>query len=164
MKDVTLIFNNYRECVRNLWNVYFWNLQPDWDPRDKYEDICTTLFDVLVLDQVVNNTKYSKSPAYLSSREPLKIFRIVPLLSDQTPIHINRDKKRSPYWDHPTNVVKPDDVDLRFIDYFDFDLLGRREYKYFLVRIVASKTNEDLVGRDALIECAHISIHFDETA
>jgi hypothetical protein len=163
MKDVTEIFNNYRECVRSLWNAYFLTLQPNWDGRDKYEDICTTLFGALVLDQV-DRTNYSKAPAYSLSQEPLLIFKIVPLLNDRTPININRDKKRSAYWDHPTNIVKPDAVDLRFIDYFDFDLLGRREYKYCLARIVASKVNQDLIDRDALIECAHISIHFDETA
>ena len=75
----------------------------------------------------------------------------------------NREKNTSPYWDHPIKIIKPGEMDLRFVDYFDFDVLQFREYRYCLVKIVASKINTDLVGRDALIECDHISIQFDET-
>src|SRR5258706_2086236 len=163
MTDVTQILNRYRECVRNLWNVFFWiQLNPDWDIRDKYEDICVKLFSTLVLDQVSRND-YLKSPPYSKSREPLLFFRVIPSASGGVPININREKNTSPYWDHPIKIIKPGEMDLRFVDYFDFDVLQFREYRYCLVKIVASKINTDLVGRDALIECDHISIQFDET-
>ena len=67
------------------------------------------------------------------------------------PIMINRDPgSESGYWDHPLRQVSPEDVSLRFVRWFDFDELGFRDLRYFLVRI-ASASRDDIVGRAALI-------------
>jgi hypothetical protein len=136
---------------------------PDWDMRDAYEDICVKLFSALVLNRVGRNN-HTKSRAYDRSPEPLSFFRVVPSPSGGVPIRVNREKNNSQYWDHPTTLVKPDEVDMRFIDFFDFGVLDFRDFQYCRVRIVGSNANADLVGRDALLECRDIVILFDDTA
>jgi hypothetical protein len=64
-------------------------------------------------------------------------------------------------WDHPLQRVAEGDVDLRFVRWFDFDELGFREFRYYLVRI-DSAAREEIVGRAALIECEHASVVLDE--
>lgn len=167
MKDVTQILNEYRECVRNLWNTYFIKHIPSeaegaWDVFDEYDDICTMLFSSLVL-RTLDRETYKKAQAYTRIPEPLFFLRVVPIIETGVPININRDKHSSGYWDYPISIIKSDEVDMRFIDFFDFDLLGFRDFQYCRVRIVGSNLNADLVGRDALLFCNHIKINFDES-
>ncbi len=166
MNDVTQILNRYRECVRNLWNIYFINhgsLTVDWDLADEYERICTKLFTLLVLNRVGKN-EHSKSLVFNQSSEPLSFFRVVPSAEGGVPIQVSRERNDFTYWDYPIKSIKPDEADMRFIDFFNFGLLDFREFKYCRVRIVGSKVNADLVGRDALLECDHIIILFDDLA
>jgi len=163
MKDVTQLLNGYRECVRNLWNIHFINrtsLTSAWDLFEEYDDICSKLLAALVLDHVDRHT-YTKARAYALSPEPLLFFRVVPTPKTGVPINISREKNNSGYWDYPITLVKPGDADMRFIDLFDFDLLGFRDFQYCRVRIVGSKANPDLVGHDALLGCNHVRILFD---
>lgn len=165
MKDITRLLNHYRECVRHLWNVYFLDEEPstvDWDLSDEYEEICEKLFSSLVLARI-GRTESKKARAFERSLEPLTFLRIIPLANNGVPIHINREKIPSPYWDHPKTLIKPDEADMRFIDFFDFGTLGFREFEYCRVRIVASTANPDLVGHDALLQCNHVTILFDGT-
>lgn len=166
MKDVTQLLNRYRECVRGLWNTYFMNQESftaDWELSDEYEEICVKLFTSLVLNRVGRHM-HRKSRAFDQSPEPLSFFRVVPSANDGVPIQVSREKNNSQYWDHPTTLIKPDEADMRFIDFFDFGVLDFRGFQYCRVRIVGSNLNADLVGRDALLECNHINILFDDTA
>lgn len=133
----------------------------DWDLSDEYEEICGKLFSSLVLARI-DRTESKKARAFERSPEPLTFLRIIPVTNNGVPIHINREKSPSPYWDHPTILIKPDEADMRFIDFFDFGRLAFREFAYCRVRIVAS-TNGGLVGYDALLQCNHITALFDDT-
>jgi hypothetical protein len=82
----------------------------------------------------------------------------VPSAESGVPININREVKCTGYWDYHLNVIKPADAELRFIDYFDFDILGFRDLQYCRVRIVTSEKYPDIVGRDALIGSNHVNI------
>ncbi|MBM4259311.1 MAG: hypothetical protein FJ147_25850 [Deltaproteobacteria bacterium] len=164
MKDVTQLLNRYRECVRHLWNTYFFEAafsNTDWDLADEYEEICGQLFSALVLNQVDRRT-HRKARAFEQSPQPLSFFRVVPSATSGVPIHINREKKASPYWDQQMTFIKPDEVDLRFIDFFDFGRLDFRELEYCRVRIVTSTANTDLADHDALLECQHVVVLFDD--
>jgi len=67
------------------------------------------------------------------------------------------------YWDHPLKRVAPADVDLRFVDWFDFDALAFRDFKYCRVRVIASP-HAEIVGRAALLECDYARFVLDEDA
>jgi hypothetical protein len=52
---------------------------------------------------------------------------------------------------------------MRFINFFDFDVLGHRDFVYYRVRIVESKTHPELVGRDSLILASYARLEFETT-
>jgi hypothetical protein len=163
-EDVTPLFNNYRECVRHLWNVHYRSLPEacrDWDLHDEFEDVCVQIFGSIVLrpltifDQKLA-ARYSPNP------NPLPGFRIVPVVAQGTPILINRDLPRGGYWDHPVKTVKPNDIELDFLRYFDFDVQNYREYRYVEVSIHASVNHPEIIGRTALIEVGYTRVMFDK--
>jgi hypothetical protein len=52
MRDITELMNAYRECSRNLWNVYFSKRKDIGDALDVFEQIREPLFDSLVLGEL----------------------------------------------------------------------------------------------------------------
>lgn len=166
MKEITQILNGYRECVRHLWNTYFIikvSSNQSWDLLDEYDEICKQLFNSLVLSQIDGPT-YNKAVYSDSSPEPLLFFRVEPIVETGIPLHVSREKENVHYWDYPITQIKSGDADMRFIDYFDFDLFGFRDFQYCRVRIINSTVYPELIGHDALIVCSHIRIYFDDVA
>ncbi|MFN0078498.1 MAG: hypothetical protein ACKVY0_18730 [Prosthecobacter sp.] len=166
MDDVTHLFSTYRECARHLWNTYF---QPvveptqNWDIRDEFDTAARSIFSSLVL-RPLGVFDHELAPEWSPSPLPLHGFCIVPLVEDGTPISINRDMPRSGYWDHPIALIRPSEVELHLLRFFDFDQLGCREFCYYEVVIHASATYPDLVGRDALIEVRNARVLFTKPA
>ena len=162
MNDVTHLFSTYRECVRHLWNAYFRPVaEPiqDWDVQGEFGTVAREIFSSLVLRPV------GLSDCDLSlgwPREPLALpgFRVVPDGLYGARILINRDLPRGGSWDHPVSLVRPDEVELHLLGFFDFDELGFRDYRYFEVLIHSSPTYPDIVGRVALIEVHHAKVLF----
>jgi hypothetical protein len=160
MSDVTHLFNTYRECVRHLWNTYFRPIaeaSQDWDVHEEFDTIARELFSSLVLRPL---SIFDRELASECAREPIVLrgFQVVPAIEHGTPICVNRDIPRGGYWDHPVSRVRRDDVELRLLRFFDFDMLGHREYRYFEVAVAASATYPDIVGRVALIEVGHAKV------
>ena len=52
MRDITELMNNYRECSRNLWNVYFSRRENIGGSLDAFEQIRELLFDSLVVSDL----------------------------------------------------------------------------------------------------------------
>jgi hypothetical protein len=61
------------------------------------------------------------------------------------------------------NRIGEADADLRFIDYFDWDILGYIDCQYYRVRIQACFELPRAVGRDALIETHHATVLLDRS-
>lgn len=160
---VTKLMNTYRECVRHLWNTYFLDLlsivENQWDVSDEFDEICTTLFSSLVLNPI-GCTSHKKSQRYEGFPTPLSCLHVVPSAKDGVPIQIAREIQSFTYWDYPIDVIKPLEVDLRFIDFFDFDVLGYKEFEYYRVRIVDSSEYPDIIGRDALLKTRYATVFF----
>jgi hypothetical protein len=166
MDDVTPLFSTYRECVRHLWNTYFRPIaEPtqDWDVRDEFDAISLSIFSSLV-SQPLSASDHRLAPAWSADPAPLPCFRIVPAIEHGTPILINRDLPRSGYWDHPVSRVRPGDIELHLLRFFDFDQMGCRDYEYLEVVVHASPTYPEILGRAALIEFSHAKILFSKTA
>jgi len=164
MKNITRLTNIYRECSRNLWNTYFIHnisTRNEWDICDEFDNICVLLFSSLVLIPT-GCTTCNKSNYYEKFPQPIPYLKVIPAIDDGVPIQINREIEKSGYWDFGLNFIRPADVDLRFIDYFDFDMLGFRDFKFCHVRIIGSDKYPDIIGRDALLECNDVIIFFDE--
>lgn len=154
MEDVTSLFDDYRECVRHLWNTRFRPLaEPtkDWDVRDEFDAIARRIFASLVL-RPLNIFTLELSRASEAEPTALPGFIVVPAHESGTPIHINRELPRGGYWDYPLERVLPEDLHLHFLRFFDFDQLGYRDFRYYEVKIHASVAYRETVGRVALIE------------
>ena len=157
MKDITETMLMFRECARNLWNAHLHPHAPQgdpWDFQDSYQDILVKLFSMFMAGGK-KTEDLAISPSYSRRNEPLNAIRIVPCPGHGVPVHINREVPASGYWDHPMERVTSEDADLRFIDFFDFDVLEFHEFEYYRVRIVHSASRADIIGRDALTKVRH---------
>src|SRR5437867_9762524 len=88
--DVTSLMNGYRECVRHLWNTYFWkdaDPHDDWDLRDNFNDIAVELFRALVLRKL-DRDEAELLPDQVAPRQPLGFLRVE--APSGSTIHINR--------------------------------------------------------------------------
>lgn len=52
MRDITDLMNTYRECSRNLWNVYFSRRENIGGSLDAFRQIRELLFDSLVVSEL----------------------------------------------------------------------------------------------------------------
>jgi hypothetical protein len=154
MEDATNFMNRYREACRLLWNNFL--RDPDADGRisladERYCDfrwMQTVLFTALVLREIGQDDIEVRFGT--RGQPPIDFLRVV--ATPRSAMLVNREPAHSgsQYWDgSPTSV--PSEIDLRFIDYFDWDVVGYRDLAYYLTRIVGCREHPDIVGRDALL-------------
>jgi len=152
--DITNLMNDYRECARNIWNAFLLgkNISTDiWDKIEQFDKVCSILFNIMVLTPI-NYNSYQKALIGERYPEPLSFLRVSPISQTSVPIMVNREKKVSGYWDYPFNLTDKADIELRFIDFFDFDVQSFRDFEYYRVRVVDSSQDPAIIGRDALIK------------
>jgi hypothetical protein len=80
------------------------------------------------------------------------------VLVTEVPVMISRTPGRSGYWDHPVDRLGPEDADLRFIDFFDFDSSGQVDFRHYRVRIESSARHAALAGHEALIDVQYARV------
>src|ERR1700722_11257480 len=147
MRDITELINTYRECSRNLWNVYFSRRKDVGESLDAFEQIRRQLFDSLVLSEL------SFEGEAEGENTPPPALKVVP--GARSLILIRRLAKHGEagYWDQEKDmVVGPDEITLAFVDYFDFCQVPIKEFHYYLCRIVGFPGHVEYEGREALIE------------
>ncbi len=166
MKDISLLVNKYRETVRHLWNTSFFvgDELSDYsqDTLDYFQRIDQLLFSSLVLEKIGLQAFEKEYDREILSK-PLEFIHVVPSAEDGVQILINRSgPPATGYWDDPINRVKPLEVDLRFLGYFDWNPYGHLNLQYYRVRIMACLPHPHLVGRDALLETSNARVLFDD--
>jgi hypothetical protein len=158
VKDVSSMFDHYRMSARAIWNTAFWPDQKfrNWDSIDQFHQIEELLFQVLVLAKVGRAW-----PSQKLFENAIPFFQVVPSLVHGTPIMIRNPRPGAPagYWDDPVNLVKPGQVELLFIAYFDWDEMDYIDLRYYRAKIASFDAHSELVGREALIERQHAAIH-----
>lgn len=163
MIDLTHTVTMYRECLRNIWNLFLINYIPTedkWTYVDCFDNIIVQLFSMF-LTQYKSDGYLLESDFLASRSNPIMNIHIVPAFEYGVPISINRNIPPSGYWDYPKNIIEPKEVDLRYIGLFDFDLLGFRNFEFYLVRIVNSTTDKLVINRNALIRVKHAKVFLD---
>ena len=154
MRDVTNLMNIYREASPNLWNAYFSRLEMSWDLHDDYEEVRRSLFKALVANELLD---IGCSEAV---RPPPLVLRVVPRRSV---ILINRSSQPGGYWDAAKDlVVSEGEIELEFIDYFDFSAFPVKELEYFRCRVLRFPARVEYEGRDALLKPLDCHVMFDE--
>ena len=150
MRDITPLMDAYRECMRHVWNTYFQADAArgmDWDLRDEFNLVALSLFRALVLRKI-GHEDAEVQPDQWAPREPLLFLHLV--VEPRAQIMINRDRD-SGHWDHPLRSVETGDLDLRYLEFFDWSEMDFRDFAFYRARVVASETYPDTVGRDALV-------------
>ncbi len=171
MTELTSLLAKYREFSRSLWNIYFLSFGDegcDWDDVESYEEICKRAFYSFVVERT--SMESFDVSRFGDWNYPIKSIRVVPKSDRKIPILINRDggidnpNYYSGYWDDPTNEFDGEEAEVSFVNYFDFDKIGRREMEYCLVFIVKFDGKDHLQGRYALVRSNEIKFIFDQNA
>jgi len=158
MRDITELMNSYRECSRNLWNVYFSKRKDIGDALDVFEQIRELLFDSVVLSEL----------SYEGESEgediPPPALKVVP---QRSLILIQRlsESGQAGYWDQEKDmIVGPGDITLAFVDYFDFFRPPIKDFHYYLCKILSFPSHVEYEGREALLEVSGAKVFHDESA
>jgi len=156
MRDITELMNAYRECSRNLWNVYFSKRKDIGDALDVFEQIRELLFDSIVLSEL------SYEGEAKGEDIPPPALKVVP---QRSLILIQRlsGPGEARYWDQEKDmVVGSDDITLAFVDYFDFFQPPIKEFHYCLCRILSFPSHVGYEGREALVEVSRAKLFHDD--
>jgi hypothetical protein len=156
MRDITQLMNAYRECSRNLWNVYFSGREDIGGSLDTFGDLQRLLFRALVVDELF----YEEQPE--GGNIPPPALRVVPRA--RSPILINRSDKPEGggYWDQEEDLFVGPEITLAFIDYFDFEQIPIMDFHYFRCKILAFPGHNEHVGRQALVEAVGGKVFHDD--
>ena len=160
MREITDLFDHYRMVARAIWNAGYWS-QPDqrnWDSHDQFLQVARLLFKSLVVARAEGGHCCD-----LNGLPPDHTYLVVPRGSGPVSIMIERPREgdRNHYWDDPVNLINAADVELHFLEYFDWNLMNYLDFQYYRVRIAAFPAQPHLVGRDALIEHMNARIYVD---
>jgi hypothetical protein len=156
MRDITELMNAYRECSRNLWNVYFSKTKDIGDALDVFGQIRELLFDSLVLSELAYEGKAEREDI------PRPALKVVP---QRSLILIRRlsEPGEAGYWDEEKDmIVGPDDISLEFVDYFDFHQIPIIDFRYYLCKILSFPSHAGYEGREALVEVSNAKLFHDE--
>jgi hypothetical protein len=157
MRDITALMNTYRECSRNLWNVYFAGQENVGHSLDTYEPIRKMLFDSLVVDEL-SYEGIAEGPDV-----PPPALRVVPKHWAQVLVKALSAPGEASYWGHEMDLsASSDDVVLAFIDYFDFSNVSLRDFQYYRCKVLHFSIHPEYEGREALIQALDGRVFHDE--
>jgi hypothetical protein len=159
MRDITDLMNAYRECSRNLWNVYYSGRSNIGASLDAFGHIRRLLFDSLVVSELFYEGEAEDEDI------PPPVLRVVP--RERSPILIERPSGpgEAGYWDQEKDmVVGSDDIKLAFIDYFDWSQVPTVDFHFYLCRILSFPSRPEYEGRKVLIHALDGRIFHDEQA
>jgi len=155
VRDITELMNTYRECSRNLWNVYFSRRENIGASLDAFEQIRRLLFASLVVSEL----------PYEGEDIPRPALRIVPRARSLILIRRLTEPGEAGYWDQEKDMaVGPDDITLAFVDYFDFSQVPIKEFQYYLCKVLRFPSHDTYEGREALMEVVNAKVFHDESA
>lgn len=156
VRDITRLMDAYRECSRNLWNVYFSKREDVGGSLDAFGQIRGLLFDALVLSELPygeNGVTDSASP----------VLNVVP--KERALVLIKRlsEPGQAGYWDQVKDmVVGPNDITLAFLDYFDFSQVPTQDFHYFRCRVIRFPSHSDYEEREALLAVTDAKVFYDD--
>jgi len=161
MRDVTKVFHSYRESVRNIWNMHYVPVIEKHGGSFRLEEtfcrIEIEMFDALVA--IPLNDDVSILESHMSDpKTGLSLYHVVPSSENGVPVMISREKNKTQYWDYPKDQLYPDEVEMRFVRFYDFSSDDYSDFKYVMTEITESTLYPDLVGRLALIDMQYTKI------
>jgi hypothetical protein len=164
MKDLTSPVEQYREAVRHLWNTYYLErvqsaetFNQKWDIVDQFRQV-----DKLILSGVIHDELGGHACVIDAHNTIGEFLRVVPTSSGSVPIMVERPSQDgNKYWDDPVDRVEGGQIDLRFVEFFDWNQLAARDFHYYRVKINSFPQHPHFVGREALLEIQYARVFFD---
>jgi len=159
MRDITELMNVYRECSRNLWNVYFSKRENVGVCLDAFEQIRELLFDSIVASELTYEEEDKGED--ISSPD----LKVVPRARSLILINRLSGPGEAGYWDQEKDmVVGPDEITLAFTDYFDFSQVPIKDFHYYRCKILSFPRHADYEGREVLLKVSDGTVFHDELA
>lgn len=156
MRNVTSIFERYRECARHLRNTYFCTMDSkDWDVIEDFDAVTHVLFERLVLLRLED--AWSERLCEARMRE---FLRLIPRSAHGVPVMISRERPNRGSWDHPITRLAPGDAEIAFAAHFDWDEHALIDFRYYRGEILQSSKHPDIVGHELLIETQYADIFY----
>ena len=157
MRDITELMNAYRECSRNLWNVYFSKRENIGGCLDAFEKIRRLLFDSLVVSELLYEGEAEGEDM------PPPSLRVVPRERSLILIERPSEPGEAGYWDQEKDmVVGPGSIELAFLDYFDFAQVPIMDFHFYRCKILSFPLRPQYEGREALIDAVDGRVFHDE--
>jgi hypothetical protein len=158
MRDITELMGIYRECSRNLWNVYFSKRDNIGASLDAFGQIRHLLFDSLVVSELF----YEDDDAE-DAEIPSLVLKVVPRARSLILIQRPSGDGNAGYWDQERDlVVGPDEIELEFLDYFDFSQIPLMDFRFYRCKVLRFPNRIEYEGREALIEAVNGRVFHDD--
>lgn len=152
--DMNDAITRFRIASRELFNNYIYPLydrenalnDKNWEIDTIFAQLNAALFRAMVAKRFeLGEARYGEVNPDIGVN--LKYKQTVP-------IQVNRGIDTG-YWDFPLKEVSPQ-VRLSFIDFFDWDSLGIRDYQYVRTKIEEWPEHPEAVGKQGLIEARYV--------
>lgn len=158
VRDVTDLFEAYRECARHVRNTSFSTRESkDWNTVDSFTEVADLLFRRLVLDALGGTTWDPALPQAIGQNRLL----IVPA-AERMPVMVSREKTADGYWDHPVQYLEPDMAVIAYREYFDWDPHALVDFRYYRGVILSSGRHPEIVEHEVLVETIYARVEFVE--
>ena len=164
MKEVTELFEKYREATRSLWNQFIFPLD-DLESGEAdsnavlYKKIEKTLLEIMVLNQIDPAGKYKeKESSYYPQLRGQLVFGPKGGFGLWAISNMN-------LWEWKEILLKPGtNLDLRYMRFFDWSMDHLRDNRFYQFRVLSCNSNPEIVGADFLVEPLGIKIFYDKKA
>jgi hypothetical protein len=94
---------------------------------------------------------------------PPPVLKIVPNARSLILVQRPSGPGEAGYWDQEKDmVVDPDEIEVEFVDYFDFSQIPIMDFRFYRCRILKFPSHIEYEGREALIEAVSGQVFHDE--
>jgi hypothetical protein len=151
-ENVTELFQRYRQCLREIWNAHFWQHSElrNWDSVTVFERLKPCIFRALVLESLAEGCCI-QSP-------PVGTFLVVPNIPDNsgdrlaTHVVVTKREGAGRSWVEEILALRASDAALRFVDVFDWSMMGYVDFRYYVAEISGFTARPELNGAEVLID------------
>lgn len=155
--DVSDLLQRYRLVLRSIWNEFFW-LDPGlrvWDSVDRFEALKPQLFQSLIVDSIAE-----RGCCQAGESESFDLLVVPAIPSTAGPkvafLKVLESTTGGDVWSNETRVTDGE-LEMKFIDFFDWALLSCRDLRFIRVRIMNWTGKPEYVGRDGLVDVNEVA-------
>ncbi len=145
-REITFQLKQHAANMQVIWNLcilpYFSYDCDDWNIYEWYEELRKRMFESFVLPPFADDL----------GKNPEEIEIILRRDFDGDAVWVQRGEKgQASTYEGPYPAKKDIDI-FRFIDFFDYEVMGMRKFEYYLVEIRNFPSYPHLVGQRGIVQ------------